>query len=139
MKTQIITQMGDDLSINIEDVAKKVFKEYFVSIQTNPIDKTIAHLTIKCPINKFDVMALEENNCQLIAVYPSSVISEGGRTLEIGIVAKKPIQPKWYESIENLCNLAKELKDEDPEFDVIYFMEKPWKWNQEWINFKEGI
>lgn len=139
MEQKTSIQMGDGLSINIEDVAKKVFKEYFVNIRTNPHDKTIAHLTISCPINKFDVIALEENNCQLLGVYPSSNISKERRTLEIGVVAKKQIQPKWYESITNLTILATHLREDDSEFDVIYFMEKPWKWNQEWIEFKEGI
>jgi len=134
MNQKIESKMADDLSINIEDVAKLVFKEYFVSIKTNTLDKTIAHLTISCPINKYDVIALEQNNCHLLGVYPSS---GSERTLEIGVVAKKPTEPKWYESIDNLTSLGYQLKDEDPEFDVIYFMEKPWKWNAEWTYYQE--
>ncbi len=52
----------------------------------------------------------------------------------------------WYDNQVDLLNFAKYLHDKD-EFDdvdgVIYFYEKPWKWNEEWkeydIQQKAGI
>jgi len=49
------------------------------------------------------------------------------------------IRIHWYDSQLELLNFAKYLHDKD-EFDdvdaVIYFFEKPWKWNEEWKEYK---
>lgn len=45
----------------------------------------------------------------------------------------------WYDNQVDLLNFAKYLHDKD-EFDdvdaVIYFFEKPWKWNEGWEEYK---
>lgn len=42
---------------------------------------------------------------------------------------------KWYETHENLVMLATMLDDDgrfDVPADVVRFLEKPWKWTEEW-------
>ena len=50
------------------------------------------------------------------------------------------IRIHWYDSQLELLNFAKYLHDKD-EFDdadaVIYFFEKPWKWNEEYKTYKD--
>ena len=49
------------------------------------------------------------------------------------------IRVHWYDSQTELLDFAKYLHDKN-EFDdadaVIYFFEKPWKWNEEWKEYK---
>lgn len=44
----------------------------------------------------------------------------------------------WYDNQIDLLTFAKHLHDKD-EFDdvdaVLYFFEKPWKWNEEFLTF----
>lgn len=44
----------------------------------------------------------------------------------------------WYDNQVDLLNFASYLHDKD-EFDdadaVLYFFEKPWKWNEEWKEY----
>lgn len=41
---------------------------------------------------------------------------------------------EWYQSIENLRQLAAFIQDKDgaTALDTAEFLEKPWKWNEEW-------
>ena len=51
-------------------------------------------------------------------------------------------QIHWYDNQVELLNFAKYLHDED-EFlevdDVLYFFEKPWKWNEEYLQYKKEV
>ena len=63
---------------------------------------------------------------------------------------------KWYENHSNVCALARWLAgngewenigdtelpngkvvEDDPANRLIYFFEKPWKWNSEWEEFQK--
>lgn len=48
----------------------------------------------------------------------------------------------WYDNQVDLLDFAKYLHDKD-EFDdadsVIYFFEKPWKWNEEWKEYNSQL
>ena len=46
---------------------------------------------------------------------------------------------KWYESMENLENLARYVIDKDGEIDTVYFLAKPWKWENEWEEYQESL
>ncbi len=48
------------------------------------------------------------------------------------------IQIDWYDDRENLRNLAEYLIDKDGDLDTVYFLEKPWKWNEEWLEYQKG-
>ena len=43
---------------------------------------------------------------------------------------------EWYDSRDNLLKLAQWIvyNDGSGALDVMYFLEKPWKWNEEWAN-----
>ena len=47
-------------------------------------------------------------------------------------------EPKWWECTDNVCHLARQLYEAgewDTEFGVrnlLYFFEKPWKYDEEW-------
>lgn len=47
---------------------------------------------------------------------------------------------EWYDSRENLANLARYIIDENgsESLDVVYFLEKPWKWTEEWNQYQEA-
>ena len=45
----------------------------------------------------------------------------------------------WYDNQAELLNLAKYLHDQDEFSDidaVLYFFEKPWKWEKEYLEYK---
>ena len=53
---------------------------------------------------------------------------------------------KWYESTHNLSELARAISEEsmtdidsnvDAIEDYMLFLEKPWRWNEEWEWYKE--
>jgi len=48
------------------------------------------------------------------------------------------IQTQWYNNLENLTNLVRFIIDKDGEIDTVYFLEKPWKWDQEWMNYQKS-
>ena len=41
-------------------------------------------------------------------------------------------EPKWYDDHDNLWLCASVQREIDDAFDVYYFLEKPWKWTDEW-------
>lgn len=51
------------------------------------------------------------------------------------VVALNPEEkPEWYQSIENLRQLAAFIQDKDgaTALDTAEFLEKPWHWKEEW-------
>lgn len=38
----------------------------------------------------------------------------------------------WYDDHSNLWLCASVMREIDGAFDVLYFLEKPWKWEAEW-------
>ena len=55
------------------------------------------------------------------------------------LLLNEKIMVNWYNNQIDLLEFAKYLHDKD-EFDdadaVIYFFEKPWKWNEEWKEYQ---
>ncbi len=52
---------------------------------------------------------------------------------------KKPIESNWYNNHENLVELATYLNtkgDLSSADDMLYFFEKPWKWELEWNEYQ---
>lgn len=51
------------------------------------------------------------------------------------------IEPNWYNNHENLVELATYLNtkgDLSSADDMLYFFEKPWKWENEWNEYQEA-
>jgi len=44
---------------------------------------------------------------------------------------------EWFNSRDNLRELVAHMIDTDGELDVVYFLEKPWKWQAEWDKLQE--
>lgn len=52
------------------------------------------------------------------------------------------IQEKWWLSTENLRQLASFIQDRDGGYDSLdtaYFLEKPWKWEEDWNEYQISI
>jgi len=45
----------------------------------------------------------------------------------------------WYDDREHLRQLAEYLIDKDGDLDIVYFLEKPWKWEPEWEEYIKEI
>ena len=47
------------------------------------------------------------------------------------------VEKYWYASLDNLSKLAKYIvnKDGQESLDIVYFLEKPWKWENEWKEY----
>jgi hypothetical protein len=52
-----------------------------------------------------------------------------------------PAAPKWYEVHENLAGLAGWLAERDPQdaAQVAAFIEKPWKYEDEWNEYQTDL
>jgi len=48
------------------------------------------------------------------------------------------IEEYWYTSLDNLAQLAKYIvnKEGHKSLDIVYFLEKPWKWEKEWNEYQ---
>lgn len=54
---------------------------------------------------------------------------------------RPPLACDWHESHDNLCAMAHHLLDSH-DFDarqLLYFFEKPWKWDAEWREYQLGL
>jgi len=51
------------------------------------------------------------------------------------------IQEKWFTSHDNLTNLYRYLVDKDGQesLDIVDFLEKPWKWENEWNEYQISV
>lgn len=46
------------------------------------------------------------------------------------------IEKNWYVDIDNLAELARYLIDRDGKIDTVYYIQKPYKWEDEWREFQ---
>lgn len=46
---------------------------------------------------------------------------------------------KWYDNLDNVCLMARKMHDAgDSVENILYMLEKPWKWNIEWRALQRG-
>jgi len=129
---QTSSQMDDGLIVKMEESCKKVFGNRFVRFGQNIQNPRLGYVAIDKDLSLTDITRLDYLGFKIVLVE--------ARAKENMVIHIEPKEiPEWYENQVDLLNFAKHLHDKD-EFDdtdaVLYFFEKPWKWNEEWKEYK---
>lgn len=128
-----VSQMGDGHNVKMKESCKKVFGNRFVRFGQNIQNPRLGYTAIDKDLSLTDITRLDYLGFKIVLVE--------ARAKENMVIHIEPKEiPEWYENQVDLLNFAKHLHDKDEFSDedaVLYFFEKPWKWNEEWKEYKD--